>query len=44
MRYVASRENPADGPSRGLYPLFYYLLPDISIPVILQQFVVGVNY
>jgi hypothetical protein len=41
--YVASRKNLADGPSRRLYPLFDCLLPDISIPVALQQFVGGVN-
>jgi hypothetical protein len=39
-RYVASRENPADGPSRGLYPPAARLLPAFSIPGPLREFVV----
>ena len=39
-RYVASRENPADGPSRGLYPPFDCILPELSIPVALRQYIV----
>ena len=38
-RYVASRENPADGPSRGIYPSLAHLLPAISIPVPLREFI-----
>jgi hypothetical protein len=43
-RYVASRENPADGPSRGLYPSLARLLPAISIPVPLRQFISDPNH
>src|ERR1700678_491386 len=39
-RYVASRENPADGPSRGRYPLVDCLLPAVSIPADLRQYIV----
>jgi len=39
-RYVTSKENPADGPSRGIYPTFSSLLPAIPIPKELQQFIV----
>ena len=42
--YVASGENPADGPSRGLYPPVAHLLPAISIPVPLRQFVADSNH
>jgi hypothetical protein len=42
-RYVTSSQNPADGPSRGLYPSATRLLPAIRIPDALQQFVVDVN-
>ena len=41
--YVASRENPADGPSRGLYPPSVHLLPIISIPVPLRQFITDIT-
>ena len=43
-RYVVSRENPADAPSRGLYPPLDDLLPEVSIPVALRQFIVDFNY
>jgi len=39
-RYVASRENPADGPSRGRYPPVDCLLPAVSIPADLRQYIV----
>ena len=38
--YVASRENPADGPFRGIYPELTHLIPAISIPKAIQQFIV----
>jgi hypothetical protein len=39
-RYVPSKENPADPPSRGFYPPVIHLLPAISIPAALRQFIV----
>ena len=42
-RYVTSSENPADGPSRGLYPPAARLLPAIHIPDALRQFIVDVH-
>ena len=39
-RYVPSRLNPADGPSRGLYPPLSHLLPPIPISHELQPFLV----
>ena len=41
-RYVASKENPADAPSRGLYPSSTRLLPAICIPEPLRQFITDV--
>lgn len=43
-RYVASRENPADGPSRGLYPPVARLLPAFSIPEPLRELVVDFDH
>jgi hypothetical protein len=40
-RYVPSKENPADGPSRGIYPTSALLLPPIPIPKELHQFIVN---
>ncbi|KAF7325196.1 Reverse transcriptase/ribonuclease H [Mycena kentingensis (nom. inval.)] len=40
-RYVVSCDNPADGPSRGVYPSENLLLPPIDIPLELQEFVVN---
>jgi len=37
--YVPSRDNPADGPSRGVYPPTKFLLPPIDIPIELQPFI-----
>ena len=37
--YVRSGHNPADGPSRGVYPPRYLLLPRISIPIPLEPFI-----
>ncbi len=39
-RYVPSLSNPADGPSRGIFPSPNLLLPPIPIPPELQPFVV----
>ena len=43
-RYVASRENPADAPSRGLYPPIDHLLPAICIPAALRQYIVNFDH
>ena len=40
-RYVASKLNPADNPSRGIYPPLAYLLPPIQIPTELQPFLIN---
>lgn len=37
-RYVQSADNPADGPSRGVYPPIEHLLPPIALPDDLAQF------
>lgn len=42
-RYVPSKDNPADGPSRGVYPPTSHLLPPVSIPVELQPFIRDVS-
>ena len=39
-RYVNTKWNPADGPSRGIYPPAHLLLPRISIPAQVRAFVV----
>jgi hypothetical protein len=39
-RYVTSRENPADAPSRGCYPPLNNLLPAVDLPHALQQLIV----
>ena len=38
-RYVRSRDNPADGPSRGIYPPHHDLLPRIHIIPELQKLI-----
>jgi hypothetical protein len=38
--YVRSSENPADGPSRGIYPSSTLLLPPIRLPTSLLRFLV----
>ena len=38
-RYVPSKENPADDPSRGVYPSTSLLLPRIAIPLELERFI-----
>ena len=43
-RYVPSKENPADSPSRGVYPPLAHLLPEISIPIALRQFIVDFDH
>ncbi|SJL14249.1 uncharacterized protein ARMOST_17705 [Armillaria ostoyae] len=40
-RYVTSAVNPADDPSRGIYPSMALLLPPISIPDDLLPFIVN---
>jgi len=40
-KYVRSAKNPADDPSRGIYPPTSYLLPPIDIPQELRTFVVN---
>jgi len=42
-RYVPSAHNPADGPSRGIYPPESLLLPPIPIPPPLQNFIANFN-
>ncbi len=39
-RYVPSIKNPADGPSRGIFPSASLLLPPIPLPSALQPFVI----
>ena len=38
--YIPSRTNPADPPSRGLYPPVELLLPEIQLPADLNRFIV----
>jgi hypothetical protein len=38
--YVASASNPADGPSRGIYPPSSQLLPSIILPAELDRFLI----
>ncbi|OBZ77375.1 hypothetical protein A0H81_02563 [Grifola frondosa] len=40
-RYVASASNPADGPSRGVFPSTDFLLPAIAIPAALIPLIVS---
>ena len=42
-RYVNTACNPADGPSRGIFPPEHLLLPPITLPHELEQFVVDFN-
>lgn len=37
--YVPSKHNPADGPSRGVFPSLSLLLPPIQIPTALELFI-----
>jgi hypothetical protein len=39
-RYVPSKENPADGPSRAVFPPKHLLLPPIPIPHELHAFII----
>lgn len=39
-RYIPSKENPADHPSRGIYPPKHLLLPAITIPDEIKSFVI----
>jgi hypothetical protein len=39
VRYIPSASNPADPPSRGVYPPSYLLLPSPGIPLDLQPFI-----
>ena len=38
--YVPSEDNPADPPSRGLYPPVELLLPEIQLPTDLHRFII----
>ena len=38
-RYVPSKDNPADEPSRGTYPPIAHLMPNIPIPPELHEFI-----
>lgn len=38
--YVRSEDNPADGPSRGIFPPVSQLLPEIPLPPALQRFLI----
>jgi hypothetical protein len=40
MTYVASKHNPADGPSRGIYPSSAFLLPPVALHPSLNRFLV----
>lgn len=42
LRYVASRDNPADGPSRGVFPSRSLLLPPIELPGDLASFLTSI--
>ena len=39
-RYVNTSRNPADGPSQGIYPPRYLLLPQVELPIKLEPFIV----
>ena len=43
-RYVPSASNPADGPSRGIFPSFDKLLPTINLPPELEPFVFPLSH
>lgn len=43
LRYVPGSSNPADGPSRGLFPPDRYLLPDIQLPSSLVDLLIPVH-
>ena len=42
-RYVNTAHNPADNPSRGIFPPEHLLLPPIDLPHELKQFIVDFN-
>jgi len=42
-KYVDTNENPADGPSRGIYPPRELLLPPIDLPDEIKPFVIDFN-
>ena len=39
-RYVNTNHNPADGPSRGIYPASYLLLPPVDLPDEVKPFLI----
>jgi len=43
-RYVPTKHNPADGPSRGVFPSERLLLPPIDLPTELKNLVVDFNH
>ena len=42
--YIPSAHNPADGPSRGIYPPTSLLLPPIPIPSEIQPFIADIHF
>jgi len=42
-RYVPSKGNPADGPSRGIYPPSRQMLPPVPIPTELRPFIANIS-
>lgn len=40
-QYVPSNDNPADGPSHGIYPSAHLLLPPVELPAELTPFVIN---
>jgi hypothetical protein len=42
-RYVHTGSNPADGPSRGIFPPAHLLLPPIELPQEIRPFVIDFN-
>lgn len=43
-KYVPSASNPADGPSRGIFPNFGKLLPSIDLPRELEPFIFPLDH
>lgn len=43
-RYVPSASNPADGPSRGVFPGFHKLLPPITLPPELESLILPLDH
>lgn len=43
LQYVPSADNPADDPSRGIFPPQHLLLPPITLPDDLSHFLLDAN-